>query len=96
MRAVVAIGIERIHQANLINYGILPLLFKKRDDYRKIDIGDQLKIEGVREALKGKSSLVLKNVSKKIEIPLTHTLNQRAIEILLSGGLINYRREHGV
>jgi aconitate hydratase len=96
VRAVIAIGIERIHQANLINYGILPLLFKKRDDYRKIDIGDQLKIEGVREVLKGKGPLVLKNASKKIEISLTHTLNQRAIEVLISGGLINYRREHGV
>ena len=96
VKAVVAIGIERIHQANLINYGILPLLFEKRDDYRKIELGDQLKIEGAREALKGKGPLVLKNVNKKIEICLTHTLNQRAIEILLSGGIINYRREHGV
>ncbi|MBW1838419.1 MAG: aconitate hydratase, partial [Deltaproteobacteria bacterium] len=96
VKAVVAIGIERIHQANLINYGILPLLFEKRDDYRKIELGDQLKIEGAREALKGKGPLVLKNVNKKIEICLTHTLNQRAIEILLSWGIINYRREHGV
>lgn len=96
VRAVIAIGIERIHQANLVNYGILPLFFKKKEDYRQIDIGDQLKIEGAREALKEGSSLVLKNVSKRIEISLTHTLNQRAIEILLSGGLINYRREHVV
>jgi len=95
VRAVVAVSIERIHQANLINYGILPLLFKRKEDYRKIEVGDQLKIEGVRDALKGSGPLVLKNISKKIEISLTHTLNQREIEILTLGGLINYRREHG-
>lgn len=94
--AVIAVSIERIHQANLINYGILPLLFKKKGDYRQIGLGDQLKIESIREALKGQEPLVLKNTSKKIEIPLTHTLNQREVEILIAGGLINYRREHGL
>jgi aconitate hydratase len=95
VRAVIAMSIERIHQANMINYGILPLLFKRKEDYRKIEVGDQLEIEGVREVLKGRGPLVLKNISKKIEISLTHTLNHREIEVLLSGGLKNYRREHG-
>ena len=96
VRAVVAISIERIHQANLINYGILPLLFKRKKDYGQIEVRDQLKIEGAREALKGRYTLLLKDVSRRIEIPLTHTLNQREIEILTLGGLINYRREHGL
>lgn len=96
VRAVVAVSIERIHQANLINYGILPLLFKRKEDYDRIEVGDQLKIEGVREALKGHCPLLLKDVSREIEIPLTHTLNQREIEILVLGGLINYRRKHGL
>jgi len=96
VRAVIALSIERIHQANLINYGILPLLFKRKEDYRQIEVGDKLKIERVRESLRGSIPLVLKNMREKIEIPLTHTLNQRHIEILILGGLINYQRDYGV
>ena len=96
VRAVIAISIERIHQANLINYGILPLLFKNKEDYRKIDVGDSLRIEGVKETLSGQGPLVLKSGSKQIEISLIYNLNQREIDVLIAGGLINYRREHGL
>jgi len=96
VRAVVALSIERIHQANLINYGILPLFFKRQEDYGRIEMGDQLKIESIRSALKGGYPLLLKDLSKSVEIPLTHSLNQREIEIIISGGLINYQREHGL
>jgi len=93
---LIAVSIERIHQANLINYGIIPLLFKRKEDYGLIDVGDQLKIERVIEVLREHDDLVIKNMSKKIEIPLTHTLNQREIEILILGGLINHRRTHDI
>lgn len=96
VRAVIAISIERIHQANLINYGILPLLFKNKEDYRKIGVGDCLRIEGVKETLSGQGPLVLKSGSKQIEISLIYNLNQREIDVLIAGGLINYRREHGL
>ena len=96
VKALIAVSIERIHQANLINYGIIPLLFKRKEDYGLIDVGDQLKIERVIEVLREHDDLVIKNMSKKIEIPLTHTLNQREIEILILGGLINHRRTHGI
>ena len=59
-------------------------------------MGDQLTIERVIEVLRECDDLVIKNMSKKIEIPLTHTLNQREIEILILGGLINHRRTHGI
>ena len=96
VRAVVAMGIERIHQSNLINYGILPLLFSRKEDYRNFGVGDQLKVEGIRDALKGHCALMVKNMTRKIEMPLTHNLNQREIDILIAGGLINYRRTDGV
>ena len=96
VRTVIAVSIERIHHSNLINYGILPLLFKTREDYGRIEVGDHLKIEGVIEILRGGSPLVLSNMSKRVEIYLTHTFNQREREILIAGGLINYRRAYGL
>ena len=96
VRALIAVSIERIHQANLINYGIVPLLFKEKEGYEQIDVGDQLKIERVIKVLRECGDLVIKNISKKIEIPLTHNLNKREIEILILGGLINHRRTHGI
>jgi aconitate hydratase len=95
VRVVIALRIERIHQANLVNYGILPLLFKREEDYEQIETGDRLKLERIRDSLKGYHPLVVHNLSKQSYIPLLHTLNQREVAIVVSGGLIPYRREHG-
>ena len=84
----------RIHRANLINAGILPLTFVNEADYDKIDQGDELKLENVRADIEaGKTELTLKDVSKGIDIPVLCELTGRTKDIILAGGLLDYTRE---
>ena len=90
VKAVIAKSIERIHTANLINFGILPLTFENPADYDRIAAGDHLRIEQVRSALeKGKSSLLLRNDTQDADLPLRLDLTDRQRAILLAGGLLN-------
>ncbi|NMA65341.1 MAG: aconitate hydratase, partial [Clostridiaceae bacterium] len=82
IKAVIVKSIARIHLANLINFGIVPLTFKNADDYEKIDEGDNLEIE--IGDLKG--DCILKNITKNLKIELEHTLSDLDAEILKSGG----------
>jgi len=97
VKAVIAQSIERIHMANLFNFGILPLLFEHPEDYHRIDQGDALEIRGVRRELADAegSDLKLKlvNRTKGSEIPLTVPVSARQRKLLLAGGLLNFTRE---
>lgn len=90
VKAVIAKSIERIHRANLINFGIVPFLFKKAADYEKIEEDDRLSCMGIHGALSRDVSATIKNETKGIEIPVTVNLSERQKEILLVGGLLNY------
>jgi len=90
VKAVIAKSFARIHRANLINFGILPLTFANKDDYNLLDQGDELEIRGVIEALKENKPLTLVNKTKGRTIPLAYTLSLREREILIKGGLLNY------
>jgi aconitate hydratase len=93
VRAVVAKTIERIHAANLINFGILPLAFENPADYDRIAAGDELRISNVRKAVEeGQAALTLKNVTQSVEIPLVAQFSERQRKILLAGGLLNYTK----
>ncbi len=92
VRAVAAKSFARIHAANLINAGILPLCFKNPDDYDKLKQGEKLSISGVLDGLhSGKMSLH----SESGDIPLVCAFTERQIGILKAGGLLNYTRESG-
>ncbi len=94
VKAVVARSLERIHTANLINFGILPLVFADAADYDRISQGDELMLEGVRSALgSGVDRLVLRNASRGVDIPVVAAFTSRQRAILLAGGLLNYTRE---
>jgi aconitate hydratase len=94
VKVVVAKSIERIHTANLINFGILPLVFEQAGDYDRIAQGDELEIAGAREAMAGGAGrLTIRNVSKGVEIQVKVNLSQRQRAIILAGGLLNYTRE---
>jgi aconitate hydratase len=82
VKAVIVKSFARIHLANLINFGIVPLTFTDPTDYESIAQGDAL------EALIGdlRSDVRLRNLTKDTEIGLTHTLSQRDAEILKTGG----------
>ncbi len=94
VKAVVVKSFARIHRANLINAGILPLTFINEDDYDKIGQGDEIEILGVRKAVsEGTVQLTLTDKTKNVEIPLLCELTGRTRDIMLAGGLLDYTRE---
>jgi aconitate hydratase len=90
VRAVIAKSIERIHLANLVNFGILPLIFNDAQDYDKIQLGDELFIEGASRAL-NQPVIHVKNLSRECGFDVSHSLTLRQIEIVQCGGLLNYK-----
>ena len=91
VKAVVVKSFARIHKANLINAGILPLTFKNPDDYEKISQGDTVELSGLRETVKNGGDIIAK--LGETEIPLCLDISERDREILLAGGLLDYTRE---
>ncbi len=89
VKAVIAKSFARIHQANLINAGILPLTFASAEDYDKIDQGDDLVISDIREGM-GKGEITLTDRTKGLEFTLNSGFTERQRDILLSGGLLKY------
>ncbi len=92
VKAVLTKSFARIHRANLINAGILPLNFVNEADYDKIELSDDLLIENVIECIKNGKQLTVKNLTKNVEIPVACELSDRAIEIVLAGGLLSYTK----
>ena len=93
VRVVLAKAIERIHQANLVNFAILPLVFKDAGDYEPIDAEDEFLIEDINGAIASADSLVVRNVTKDIAFECNVPLAPRQRKILAAGGLLNYTRE---
>ena len=87
IKAVIAKSFARIHAANLVNAGILPLIFEKPEDYDRIEQGDELRLDNVRAAL-ADDRIVLHAGDK--EIPLRMDLAERQKAVLLAGGLLDY------
>ena len=92
IRCVVAKSFARIHAANLINAGILPLTFQDPQDYDVLCQDDSLVIGNIREGM-AKGELIMKASGK--EIKLSCDLTDRQQKILLAGGLLNYTKENG-
>ncbi len=95
IQAVIVKSFARIHVANLINAGILPLTFANEDDYDRISFGDELVLPDVRRRLENGEDLVLENRTTGETIPLAASFSRRQVEMLLAGGLLNYTREQG-
>ena len=93
VKAVVTKSFARIHKSNLINAGILPLTFCKESDYDKIDQNDELELANIRDCIVNDRPIMLKDVTKGIEIPVECDLSGRSKDILLAGGLLHYTRE---
>lgn len=92
IRAVIAVSFARIHRANLINSGILPLTFKNPEDYDKIDEYDELELDNIRDCVENDRPIVVKNLTKGIEIPVVGDFSERQREVLLMGGYLNYSK----
>lgn len=93
IKAVIAKSFARIHRANLINFGIIPLIFTNPEDYEKVAQGDILKLNGLIESLKGEQKYEVIDLSKNISFKVHSNLNEREKELLLSGGLLPYVRK---
>lgn len=88
-KAVIAKSYARIGWQNLINFGIAPLEYENPGDHEKIEQGDIVRVENIREQMKNHSGIVVQNVTKGVEIKTKHTLSNRQLEALLDGGIIN-------
>ncbi|MBQ3225514.1 MAG: aconitate hydratase [Clostridia bacterium] len=90
IKAVLAKSFARIHMANLINSGILPLVFENEADYDTIDLMDELAIENAPDQIAAGDKIVVKNLTKKKEYVTILTVSDRQKEMLYAGGLINF------
>ena len=92
VRAVITKSFARIHAANLINAGIMPLTFVNPEDYDKINEGDELCLENVFEGM-DEGSLILKDLTNGVKIALSCGFTQRQKDILKAGGLLAFTKE---
>ena len=95
VKAVITKSFARIHMANLVNAGIIPMTFANESDYDKIDQMDDLAIENVEEQLRNGDVITVKNVTKNFTFQANVSLSQRQKEMLYAGGLLNYTKLNG-
>jgi aconitate hydratase len=93
VKAVIAKSFARIHRANLINFGILPLTFLEEEDYSAINQGDDLELQNLHQGLQTPSPLTLLNKTTGKVIAVEHNLTPRQARILLAGGLLNFTKQ---
>ena len=94
IKAVIAKSFARIHMANLVNSGILPLVFENEADYDGLDMMDELVIEDAVNQIKAGDKIMVKNVTKNKEFATILSVSDRQKEMLYAGGLINYTRNN--
>ena len=94
-KAVIAKSFARIHMANLINFGIIPMTLVNENDYDKISEGDGIVISGLWDAVKDSDTAYLTVVKTGEQIPLSLNFSKRQREILLAGGTLNYTKNKG-
>ena len=93
IKAVIAVAIERIHRANLVNFGIMPLEFDNPADYDLISEGDTIRIDECREQLSSmngiNASIIGADGKPKADIRLIGPTNPEDVQIILAGGMLN-------
>ena len=95
IKAVVVKSFARIHRANIINAGILPLTFADEADYDAISEGDELSIPDVKKLISEGKDIVIINKTTGKEILTKCELSERTRDIIIAGGLLNYTKENG-
>ncbi|MFH1785977.1 MAG: aconitate hydratase [Candidatus Micrarchaeota archaeon] len=94
IKAVIVKKFARIHKANLVNFGILPLTFADPADYDKIEQGDVLELDGIVDGV-NRGTIKVKNTTKNYEFSTKFDATKRNTEMLLAGGLINLTKNKG-
>ena len=96
VKALLCKSFARIHRANLVNFGILPLTFTAEADYDNINQGDILEINAVREQIQQSDELTVINRATGKTFTVSHGLTPRQIAIILDGGLLNHTKKQNV
>ena len=87
IKAVLVKSFARIHKANLVNNGIIPLVFENQEDYDNIEKIDEFLIENTVEQIKKSKIIDLVNVDKKKTYKMCLDLSPRQVEIIIAGGV---------
>ena len=90
IRAVIALSMARIHRANLVNFGILPLVFVNREDYAKVAQGADIRIPLAEITPGGVTNIEIAGVGV---LPVRNDLSAAELDIIRSGGLLNAVKE---
>ena len=94
VKAVLVKSFARIHRANLINAGIIPLIFKNADDYDKIKLGDMLEMPNVKKEIEEGKNITVVNKTNGAEIEAVCELTDRTRAIIIAGGLLDFTKEN--
>ncbi len=90
VKAVLAKSYARIHKDNLVNFGIIPLVFKNEEDYNLIEKGDILSLNSIKKDIQDNNDVIINNETKNVEIVASYDLSERERNIILAGGKLNY------
>jgi len=93
VRVKIVKSLERIHRANLVNFGIVPLFFRCPEDYERLQAGDDLRFPHLRQQLQAGGEVGVQNLTQGYEFTCTHDLTEEEVAIVLAGGKLNYVRE---
>ena len=92
VRAVIAKSFARIHRANLINWGLVPLVFDDPNDWESLERDDRLRLDGLRTALAAGSTIAITNTRSGARFTASCILTPRERDILLAGGVLAHTR----
>ena len=92
VKCVIAKSIARIHKGNLVNHGIIPMIFANPDDYEKIDLFDELSIENLLEQIPTRK-VVVKDITKNFSFEVNLDLTDNEVEVVLCGGQLRYLKK---
>jgi aconitate hydratase len=91
LHLVIAKGVARIHWQNLVNFGVLPLIFMDAADYDRLAQGDVIRVEGIHAAIKSGPTVPVKNLTRQLTFLARHGLSDRQVDVYMAGGLINWK-----
>ncbi len=94
IKAVIVKSFARIHMANLINAGIIPMTFADETDYDRIDQMDELSIHSVIDQIQNGDTVTVTNVTKGFDFLVSVALSPRQKDMLIAGGLLNYTKNN--
>ncbi len=92
VKCVIAKSIARIHKGNLVNHGVIPMLFENPADYDKIDLLDELEIDNLLDQIPTRE-VVVKDVTKGFEFKVKLDLSDNEVEVVLNGGQLRYLKK---